>query len=100
MNLHYLPPTLRARLMDALYDLSSNNRYDESTRLKLSYDILNSAAKFKFFKPTIKMYLNKHVRSRFLLIDSVEWDMALFLPTERFEKAGKSTVWADSRRMI
>lgn len=100
MNLHYLPLPLRARLMDALYDLTSNNRYDESTRLKLSYAVLNGASKYRFFKPTIKMYLNKHVRSRFLLIDSVEWDMALFLPTERFEKAGKSTVWKDSRAMI
>ena len=100
MNLHYLPPALRARLMDALYDLVTNQRYDESTRLKLSYDVLNSAAKFRFFKPTIKMYLNKHVRSRFLLIDAVEWDMALFLPTERFEKAGKTRVWSDSRGMI
>ena len=36
LNLHYLPLTLRARLMDALYDTASNSRYDESTRLKIN----------------------------------------------------------------
>jgi hypothetical protein len=29
-----------------------------------------------------------------------EWDIALFLPTERFVGASKTSVWADSRRKI
>ena len=58
INMHYLPPQLRARLMDALYPLVTNRKYDETTRLRLTYDVLNSAAKYRFFKPTIKKYLN------------------------------------------
>ena len=54
INMHYLPYVLRARLMDALYDLSSNERYDERTKLRLSYDILKGATKYKAFKPTFK----------------------------------------------
>lgn len=100
INLHYLPPQLRAKLMDGLYDLTNNTRYDESTKLKLTYDLLNSASKFRYFKPTFKHYLNQHVRSKFIEINSTEWDTALFLPTERFEKAKKTKVWADSRKMI
>jgi len=100
INLHYLPLRQRAVLMDALYDLTTNTKYDETTKLRISYDILNGAAKYKWFKPTLKMYLNKHVRSRFLEINSVEWDMALFLPTERFKKSNKQSVWKDSRQMV
>ena len=100
MNLHYLPPRLRAQLMDALYDLTNNTKYDASTKLNLSYSILNKASKFSMFKPTIKMYLNNHVRSRFLHIESVEWDMALFLAPARFEKKRAQTVWAESRKMV
>lgn len=100
INLHYLPYKLRAKLMDALYDITNNRKYDETTKLRLSYDLLNSASKYRYFKPTFKKYLNAHVRSRFVKIDSTEWDIALFLPVERFEKARKSTVWADSRKMI
>lgn len=100
INLHYLPPKLRAALMDSLYSVVSNQRYDEGTKLRISYDILNSASKYRYFKPTFKHYLNDHVNSQFLKIDSAEWDIALFLPTERFEKANKSRVFADSRKAV
>ena len=100
INLHYLPPKLRATLMDSLYSVVSNKRYDEGTKLRISYDILKGASKYRFFKPTFKHYLSENVNSQFLKIDSAEWDIALFLPTERFEKAGKSRVFADSRKAV
>lgn len=100
INLHYLPHVMRARLMDALYDVSSNDRYDETTKLRLSYNILDNAAKYKWFKPCVKHYLFEHVRSRFLYIYPAEWDIALFLPLERFQGASKSKVWADSKKLI
>lgn len=100
INLHYLPPVLRAKLMDALYKTSNNQRYDETTKLKISYDILNSASKYKWFEPCVKRYLWDHVRSKYLNIEPRMWDAALFLPTERFKKATKQTVWKDSRGMI
>lgn len=100
MNLHYLPPVLRAKLMDALYDTISNDKLDNSTRLKISYSKLQSASKFKAFKPTIKHYLYKHVKSNLIYIAPTEWDIALFLPTARFIGAGKNEVYGDSRRII
>ena len=98
INMHYLPHVLRARLMDALYSLSSNRRYDEKTRLKLSYNILNSVTKYKAFKPTFKRYLTNHVRSRFIEISSSEWDIALMMPLQKFAKASAGEVWRDSRK--
>ena len=75
INMHYLPYRLRARLMDALYETSNNKRYDETTRLRITYDLLKAATKYKEFKPTYKKYLNQHVRSRFVEIGATEWDM-------------------------
>lgn len=100
INMHYLPPMLRAKLMDALYDTVTNKKYDETTRLNISYRTLQSASKFKEFKPTIKHYLNKQVKSRLLYINPSEWDIALFLPMANFEGASKQKVYADSRRII
>ena len=71
INMHYLPHVLRARLMDALYSLSRDKRYDEKTRLKLSYSIE---------------------------ITSSEWDIALMMPLQKFAKASASEVWRDSRK--
>ena len=100
LNMHYLPPKMRAQLMDALYTTVSDKRYDENTTLNINYKILNSAANMKFFAPCVKMYLAKHVRSKFVKINSAEWDTALFLPVQSFQKAGSATVWSDSRKIV
>lgn len=100
LNLHYLPLKERAMLMDALYTLAGNSRYDETTKLKLSYEVLTSASKFRMFKPCVKQYLTSQLTSKFLYIYPSEWDMALFLPVERFVGATKSQVWRDSKEQL
>jgi hypothetical protein len=100
INLHYLPLKLRAALMDELYEISSDKKYDENTRLALSYKLLSGSSKYEAFKPCFKKYLYGHVKSKFIEIVSAEWDIALFLPTERFEKASKQTVHRESRKML
>lgn len=100
LNMHYLPPMLRGQLMDALYSTVTNKRLDTTTKLNMSYATLQAASKFSAFKPTIKHYLNKHVKTKFVYIEPTEWDMALFLPTATFVGAGKNKVYADSRRII
>lgn len=105
INMHYLPPLLRAKLMDALYDFSNNqdaerSMLDDTTRLRLSYEILNRSAKHSSFKPCVKHYLNTHVRSRFLWVPANSWDKVLMLPLERFIGASKEKVYRDSRKKI
>jgi hypothetical protein len=82
--------------MDMLYELLNNKSYDETTRLRLTYQVLKNLSKFNYFKPTIKRYLTSHVQSRIVKIDPTEWDFAMFLPTARFQKARDRKVWDDS----
>jgi hypothetical protein len=100
LNLHYLPPALRARLFDSLVDLTNNKKYDESTRFKLTYDLLKSASKMRFFKPCYKHYLYSQIEGRVAMVEAPAWEMALFLPTEQFRKSTKTAVWKDSREAI
>jgi len=96
INFHYLPPISRAKLMNALYSITSDKRYDEKTKIIATYQILSAASKFKLFKPTVHRYLKEHVRSPYLEITAREWDIAIFLPTENFKKASAQDVWVDS----
>ena len=100
LNLHYLPPILRAKLLDSLLDLKTNNKYNETTRLKLSYDILNSSSKYKEFKPCFKHYLTTHVKSRFALVPAAEWEIATFLPMAQWRKSTSNQVYKQSRKLI
>lgn len=100
LNLHYLPLPLRARLMDALYATANSQTLDENTKLNISYNILSQASKYRFFQPCIKRYLISHVRSKFFYIEPTEWDMALFLPFDRFVGSNKTRIYRDSRNRI
>ena len=100
LNLHYLPPNLRARFFDSLMDTMSNNKYDESTRLRARYSLLQSARKMRYFKPCFKHYLTSHVDSRIAKVEPTEWEIALFLPVQRFKGATATQVYKDSRSKI
>ncbi len=97
LNLHYLPLKHRAILLDRLTALTNNNKFDETTRMKLSYNLLKGATKFKYFAPCFKHYLTEHVESKIMKVEASEWDIAIFLPTENFAKKKKTQVWKDSR---
>ena len=100
LNLHYLPLDVRAKFLDALLGTINNERYDESTRFRLSYDMLKRASRLRAFRPCLKRYLSSHVRSRLALVPAPEWEIATFLPTADFEKASSSEVYKDSRRKM
>ena len=85
-NFHYLPPQLRAVLMDKI-ERSRGMDYRTLSRIRE-------------IKPTIKRYLYKHVTSKIAIIEDDEKELALFLPTERFKKQEKQIVYGDSREMI
>ena len=94
INLHYLNPYMRAKLMDQLYTTMTNNKMDETTKLKINYQILKGAAQFSYFKPCIKMYLLSHLETSFVSINPQYWDFTLLLPMARFQKEADTKVWA------
>ena len=40
-----------------------------------------------YYKACYKHYLSSNVRSNFAKVDSADWEIAIFLPLERFRKA-------------
>jgi len=100
LNLHYLPMNLRAKLLDGLLDNLSNKKYDETTRFRLNYGLLQRTSKLRYFKPCFKHYLNEYVKSKIAKVPSPEWEIATFLPTASFKKSNTSNVYKVSRSMI
>ena len=100
LNFHYLAPKHRAILMDQLKMFANNKKYDETTKLKLTYNMLSGFKKIKRARPTVHRYLDSHIKSKFVLVNADEWEVALFLPVERFKKANKKKVWTHSGGMF
>jgi hypothetical protein len=85
LNLHYLNRDERSALLGQLMKFRSDDRMDERTKLRVSYDLLNSTRKLaSAMRPCIKRYLYDHVRSSFIEVTADEWDKAIELPVEMF----------------
>jgi len=85
LNMHYLPPNSRAALMQSLYSIANNDKYNASTKLNISYAILKqSANRFSGFENCIKSYLFGQLKSSFRYVNPADWDKALMLPLQRW----------------
>ena len=100
LNFHYLDYRKRAILLSRLITYTNNQRYDESTRLRLSYNILKTASRLDAFKPCFKHYLPGQIRGQIKMVPADYWETALFFPSEQFKKETKTSVFSKSRGMI
>jgi hypothetical protein len=100
LNMHYLPYHLRIFLLDKLMVYKSNNRLDETTKLKYSWQLIEGVSRFKPAHACIKQYLIGHVKTQFRQIPSDDWATAMLLPVEQFVGASKQKVWRDSQQII
>lgn len=96
LNLHYLPPKLRAIFLDKLMKYAILNDDNEPERLRITYDILTATSRFKEYRPCIKQYLNSQIRSKIITVKPQEWETAIFLPTAVFRKAPIAKVYRES----
>lgn len=100
INLHYLPPMMRAQIMETLYNTAINTKQPENMRLRISYKILKSLSVAPIIKQCYKKYLSTHLASNVMKVKPPNWDMAVFLPTQRFVKKSAEVVWTESRKKI
>lgn len=84
LNLHYLDPYNRLALLELLHDFITNTKYDDSTRFKLSYSVLNGIKKYDIMRPCIKRYLLEYMESSMIYVEPDQWELAVLLPFERF----------------
>jgi hypothetical protein len=100
LNLHYLPVNYRLAFLDKLMDTAQLNQYDQITRVRVTYDILNATKRFREFKPCLKKYLFNHVTSKIIAVQPNEWDIASVLPVQQFKKKSADHVWEQSEEEI
>ena len=100
LNFHYLPVRYRMAFMRKLMGRAIYDENDEIKRVRITYEILSAAKRYKEFRPCLKRYLTSQMRSRVLAVMPEEWDVAAMLPVHAFRKAPVSEVWSDSLEEI
>lgn len=97
LNLHYIPPSVRATFINNLIKFvddpnwAVNNNYQ--ALIKVTYPILKNTNKLKPYRPCIKRYLYSHIISEIAFIPSAEWKSVPFFPLDKFQGATRQEVW-------
>ena len=89
LNLHYLAPRYRIRLLDAMYEYASESVFD------ISYRLVKSVGKLRWAKPCVKQYQYGYFKSYIKKVDSQYYDLVSMLPTTQFN-VNANTVYAES----
>jgi hypothetical protein len=97
LNLHYLSPNVRALFLDRLMDLAPKNITDSTRLARIRYNTIKGANKYKEFRPCFKQYLTSQVKSKIVRVPMTEWEIAVFMPTQQFQKVKDTSVWRYSR---
>jgi len=96
LNLHYLSYRFRIILLDNLLKFKNTKNIDETTRLKMSWGLLQGISKHRLVEPCVKSYLSDHLITQLKIITPTDWTTALMMPVESFQKASASSVWKDT----
>ena len=100
LNLHYLPPILRAKMLDALMDIATSKK-SPNAKFDISYNTLQSFSKLRYYKPCFKHYLGGYLKSGISMVPAPEWEIATFLPVAQFKKVvNPLEVYRDSRKIL
>lgn len=97
LNLHYLPYAVRIKILRQLHEYATNQRMNETTRVRVSWKLISTISKLKPLEFCVKHYILNHIRSKMLKINYNDWAVASQLPVERFQNANKATVWRENR---
>jgi hypothetical protein len=98
LNLHYMSPMERTKILGKLYNFITTKTINENTRLRLSWDFIQSASNLHPLQNCVKQYRYDQVQSRILKVNAEDWISAVMLPTERFVGGSRNKVWTDTRR--
>lgn len=97
LNLHYLHPVMRARIMSKLIGAVTAKKLRHDTRMRITYGMTKSIAQYEPLQFCIKSYIPKQISSKLVRIQPAAWDHALFFPSELFVGQSKESVWKQAR---
>lgn len=103
LNLHYMPPNIRVKILDKLMSYTKTIRTGSNgkrTYMRLSYQMLKGLYHIPGFDFMLKRYLYTHIKSRIMQVQPNYWREVAYLPTQQFKKASEEQVWQDARRHI
>lgn len=100
LNMHYLPPLFRMKLLDRMMEMVNDESLGEDARMMVTWKLLSNVARYPGSNVAVKRYLYEQIGSRIMRIYPKDWRKTIMLPIDNFEKASRNQVFNDARSNI
>jgi len=98
INLHYIAPRHRILLLDEMFRTTNNEKFDDTTRFRIFYDLIKSVSRLKYAKPCLKWYSSDRIGSRVTEVPTEYWEIVAMMPTALWQKSNAMKIYAKSAR--
>lgn len=95
INFHIVVPKMRAYIFDILMQITTNKKFDDTTKIRLTYGLIKKMSQLKMLRVCYREYLFSHIRSKLVIIQPKDWNLVIYLNIYRFQKASASTIWSE-----
>ena len=92
INVHYIPPLVRARLLGKLMEASDLD-IDIKSKLRSQWGFIRNFSRFPEVRGAVKKYLTSQVSGRMYKVNPVHWKSAIFLDTQQFVGAQAADIY-------
>ena len=98
INFHYLTPKQRAVLLGRMFIYLNNEDFGTTTKLMVQSfrNLIKNDNRFRFAKSAYRQYRPEQVRSKIIQVHPLDWELAIMVPTERFQSFAGSRITSKS----
>jgi hypothetical protein len=95
INMHYMPPRIRAAVFLEMLETLNKPGYDDRTKFKITWAKLKQLSQHKYIRHSVKRYLSSQLVTPLCKIDPRYWEPVIFMPYAQFVGASQKDVWKD-----
>nr|CAI3971074.1 DNA end protector [Ochrobactrum phage ORM_20] len=98
LNLHYLNPVPRSRILGMLIETVGANTMRHDTQLKITYGMTQQLAQYKPLGFALKSYIPSHIQGKMVRIQPADWAHAVVFPSQLFVGKSQESIWKEARK--
>lgn len=98
LNLHYLNPVIRSRILGKLIGTVASNVIRHDNRIKITYGMVKELAAYKPLQFAIKSYIPRNIAGKMVRIPPIAWSHAVVFPSQLFVGKSDGSIWKEAVR--
>jgi hypothetical protein len=101
LNVHYLKPIEKQRLLKELINIRAATKIDMNTRIRATWQLIKAVASKQIYEKAVHAYRMDRVKSQFVEIPCTDWPVVAHLNLQKWVHiGGENIVHSDTQKRI